>query len=73
MSAAPPNGLPVYRLLTGPDDAEFCRRVSEALALGYRLYGSPSIACSAGKTVAAQAVLWPGAGKNDGVPGITTF
>ena len=73
MSAAPPNGLPVYRLLTGPDDAEFCRRVSEALALGYRLYGSPSIACSAGKTVAAQAVVWPGAAKSDSVPGITTF
>jgi len=73
MSAAPPNGLPIYRLLTGPDDAEFCRRVSEALALGYRLYGSPAIACSAGKTVAAQAVLWPGAKQGDGVAGITSF
>ncbi len=31
-----------YRLLTGPDDAAFCHRVSEALALGYELYGSPA-------------------------------
>jgi transposase len=25
----PPDGLPVYRVLTGPDDETFCRRVSE--------------------------------------------
>lgn len=37
----PPDGLPRYRLLTGKDDAKFCHRVSEALALGYQLYGSP--------------------------------
>ncbi|GAB3105021.1 DUF1737 domain-containing protein [Isoptericola nanjingensis] len=55
----PPDGLPVYRLLTGPDDATFCRRVSEALTLGYRLYGSPSISLSGERVIAAQAVLWP--------------
>src|SRR3954467_201942 len=27
-SSQPPNGLPIYRILTGPDDAEFCKRVS---------------------------------------------
>ena len=36
-ASAPPDGLPAHRLLTGPDDASFCRRVSDALALGYRL------------------------------------
>jgi hypothetical protein len=36
-AAGPPYGLPVYRVLTGPDDAAFCHRVSEALALGYVL------------------------------------
>ena len=41
--SAPPDGMPIYRLLTGPDDAAFCHRVSEALALGYVLYGSPSV------------------------------
>ena len=32
-ASTPPEGLPAYRLLTGPDDASFCRRVSDALAL----------------------------------------
>ena len=27
-----------YRFLTGPDDAAFCQRVSDALAEGYVLY-----------------------------------
>ncbi|WP_349677199.1 DUF1737 domain-containing protein [Tatumella sp. UBA2305] len=33
--------LPVYRLLTGPDGAGFCRRVSEVLNKDYQRYGSP--------------------------------
>jgi hypothetical protein len=51
--------MPTYRLLTGPDDAAFCHRVSEALALGYALYGSPSIAFNGKKVIAAQALIWP--------------
>ncbi|MFF7402737.1 DUF1737 domain-containing protein [Streptomyces murinus] len=38
---------PVCRVLTDPDGAAFCHRVSEALALGYELHGgrqSPSTA-----------------------------
>jgi hypothetical protein len=34
MTSQPPDGLPAYRLPTGKDDAAFCRRVSDALALG---------------------------------------
>jgi hypothetical protein len=56
---APPDGLPVYRLLTGKDDETFGRRVSEALALGYQLYASPSLTINGGDVIAAQAVLWP--------------
>ncbi len=48
-----------YRLLTGPDDATFCERVSEALAEGYELYGSPSITDTPDGVVAAQAVVLP--------------
>ena len=33
----------VYRLITGPDDASFCHRVTEALNKGWSLYGSPSL------------------------------
>ena len=49
-----------YRLLTGTDDAEFCRRVSEALADGYRLYGSPAMTFDGQRIVVAQAVVWDG-------------
>jgi hypothetical protein len=58
--SAPPDGLPIYRILTGPDDAQFCHRVSEALALGYRLYGSPSATFDGTHVIVAQALLWPG-------------
>lgn len=62
-TSAPPDGLPVYRLLTGPDDAHFCRRVSEALALGYWLYGSPAATFNGQSVIVAQAVIWPTAGQ----------
>ena len=55
----PPEGLPIYRLLTGPDDAAFCRRVSEALALGYELYGSPAATFNGKEVIVAQAIIWP--------------
>jgi hypothetical protein len=45
-------------LLTGPDDAEFCRRVSAALELGYELYGDPAVTFDGERVIAAQAVLW---------------
>ena len=76
MSAArkspPPNDLPVYRLLTGPDDAAFCKRVSEALEAGYLLYGAPAATFDGAKVVVAQAVIWPsvlGARREEGSVG----
>ncbi len=57
----PPDDLPIYRLLTGPDDAKFCLRVSEALALGYTLYGSPAATFNGECVIVAQAIVWPGA------------
>jgi hypothetical protein len=56
---APPDGLPTYRLLTGPDDAAFCHRVSEALALGYELYGPPAATFNGKEVIVAQAIVWP--------------
>lgn len=58
--ALPPDDLPVYRVLTGPDDASFCHRVSEALALGYRLHGPPAVTFDGKRVIVAQALLWPG-------------
>jgi hypothetical protein len=61
MSDLPPDGLPTYRVLTGPDDDAFCHRVSEALELGYRLYGSPAVAFDGDRVIVAQGLLWPSA------------
>lgn len=46
-----------YRLLTGSDDRVFCERVSQAIATGYELYGSPCVAVAGGQVVTAQAVV----------------
>ncbi|MFM1785999.1 MAG: hypothetical protein RLZZ108_1023 [Actinomycetota bacterium] len=46
-----------YKLLTGEDTPAFCQKVSDALADGYELYGSPSITTKRGKLWAAQAVV----------------
>jgi len=48
-----------YRLLTGPDDAEFCRRVSAALADGYVLHGSPAATFDGENVIVAQAIVLP--------------
>jgi len=58
-SPTPPDGLPAYRVLTGPDDSAFCRRVSEAIALGYKLYGSPAATFNGEYVILAQAMVWP--------------
>ena len=56
----PPDDRPIYRLLTGADDRAFCERVSEALAQGWRLYGSPAMTYDTanGTIKVAQAVVW---------------
>ena len=57
----PPNDLPIYRLLTGPDDSIFCHRVSEAISMGYKLYGSPAATFNGENVIVAQAIIWPSA------------
>jgi hypothetical protein len=59
MSDQPPDGLPRYRVLTGPDDDTFCRRVSVALNLGFRLHGSPAVTFDGERVIVAQALVWP--------------
>ena len=48
-----------YRFLSGPDTADFCQRVSNALEEGYQLYGSPVILLEDGQRIVGQAVIWP--------------
>lgn len=46
-----------YRLLTGPDDASFCAKVSQALDEGYVLHGSPAMTHDGERVIVAQAVV----------------
>ncbi|WGH80082.1 DUF1737 domain-containing protein [Jannaschia ovalis] len=48
----------LYRLLTGEDSSAFCHKVTDALAKGWVLHGSPAFAWDAGAGVmrCAQAV-----------------
>jgi hypothetical protein len=59
MTSEPPDGLPRYRVLTGPDDDTFCRRVSAALELGFQLYAGPAVTFDGTRTIVAQALVWP--------------
>ena len=48
-----------YRLLTAEDTSAFCHKVTEALAKGWELYGSPAYAHdpASGQMRCAQAVV----------------
>jgi len=48
-----------YRLLTGVDDRSFCEKVSQALADGYILHGSPALSFNGQNIIVAQAVILP--------------
>jgi len=50
-----------YRFLTGPDDASFCQKVSDALDEGYLLYGEPIMHSHNGEITCGQAVILPAA------------
>ena len=39
--------MKLYRFLTGPDDAAFCHRVTDALNKGWELHGAPSLSFNA--------------------------
>ncbi|HEV7339901.1 MULTISPECIES: DUF1737 domain-containing protein [Bosea] len=54
-----PKQTTLYRYLTGPDDASFCHRVSEALSRGWVLYGPPTLTYDekAGRVICGQAVI----------------
>jgi hypothetical protein len=48
----------LYRMLTGPDDSQFCHRVTEALSKGWQLYGTPTLTYYADqkKVICGQAI-----------------
>jgi hypothetical protein len=48
----------IYRLLSGPDDAAFCHRITEALSRGWTLHGAPALTFDAERksAIVAQAI-----------------
>jgi hypothetical protein len=58
MSDSPPNNLPIYRMITGKDDAQFCHRISEAIEMGYVLHGSPALTFNGDSVIVGQALIW---------------
>ena len=46
-----PRPTTLYRILTAPDDASFCHKVSEALSKGWMLYGPPTMSFDSAKGV----------------------
>ena len=51
--------MKLYRLLSGTDDAAFCKRVSQALNQGWELHGSPTVSYDPDnrRTICAQAIV----------------
>jgi len=49
----------LYRYLTGPDDAAFCHRITEAINRGWQLYGSPTLTYNAEtkQVICGQALI----------------
>lgn len=47
-----------YKLITGKDDVNFCKRVSKLIAKGYTLYGSPSLTFNGTDVITAQALIY---------------
>ncbi|RXF73786.1 DUF1737 domain-containing protein [Hansschlegelia zhihuaiae] len=50
--------MKLYRFLTGPDDAAFCKRVSDAINKGWTLQGDPSLTYDPvkGTVICGQAI-----------------
>ena len=48
-----------YRFLSGADNADFCQRVSDALADGYVLHGNPVMVMDKDVRMVGQAVILP--------------
>lgn len=51
--------MKIYRLLTGGDDAAFCKRVTQALNTGWVLHGEPALTFDtvSERLVCAQAIV----------------
>ena len=49
--------MKLYACITGPDDAIFCKRVSDKLNRGWQLHGGPTLTCNGQTVIAGQALI----------------
>jgi len=49
--------MKMYRFITGPDDANFCKRITEFLNDGWQLYGNPTLIFNGKVCIAGQAII----------------
>ena len=54
-----PRTTTVYRYLTGADDVAFCHRVTQALSMGWQLYGPPTLTFdnARNRVICGQAII----------------
>ncbi len=49
--------MKLYSCITGPDDENFCKRVSEKLNRGWQLHGGPTLTYDGTSVIAGQALI----------------
>jgi Uncharacterized conserved small protein len=49
--------MQLYRLLSGPDDAEFCARIEKQLNKGWSLHGNPAATFNGDRVIVVQAIV----------------
>ena len=49
--------MKLYACITGPDDATFCKRVSDKLNRGWQLHGGPTLTFNGQTVIAGQALI----------------
>ena len=49
--------MKLYACITGPDDAIFCKRVSDKLKRGWQLHGGPTLTFNGQTVIAGQALV----------------
>ncbi|WP_432464413.1 DUF1737 domain-containing protein [Agarivorans sp. QJM3NY_33] len=49
--------MKLYRFITGPDDVNFCMRITESLNKGWELHGGPTLTFNGKTPIAGQALV----------------
>ena len=49
--------MKLYRFITGPDNKEFCMRITKMINKGWKLYGNPTLTFDGKTAIAGQALV----------------